>query len=256
MKRFYNSIIFSVAAILLLVVGCGEKTPDKDYVIPKDKPVSALTIGWYVPAEILNEIVGNNFRPKIDNQRGKAEIMLVIAKGYEHYGDGIAAGLIKTACLLIPVEIPDTLTTPDETKIENAMVCPLTVVEKSAWLGNKFDEYGFKTYSGQIDLDIEQTDQQKYLVKVTIKTANGQIEINSMFEEESKSVNTTTAVFTAKPGLNNYFYGDAHLTRISNGKGNLKTDGQNIISAMNLNGQPYFLKFDHDYSWAFDFVRK
>ncbi len=94
------------------------------------------------------------------------------------------------------------------------------------------------------------------MVEVKIKTTNGLIEINSMFEEEEVEKNLTSAIFTSKPGMKSFFYGEERFKRISNGKGNLKTDGQNIISAMNLNGQPYFLKFDHDYSWALDFVRK
>jgi hypothetical protein len=46
------------------------------------------------------------------------------------------------------------------------------------------------------------------------------------------------------------------VTRISNGKGNLKTEGQNMISAMLLDSHPYYLKLDLDISWEFDFEKE
>ena len=59
-----------------------------------------------------------------------------------------------------------------------------------------------------------------------------------------------------KPGPLTFFYGEESFTRISNGKGNLKTGGENLIKALNLSGQPYFLRLDLDIQWAFDFYQE
>lgn len=48
--------------------------------------------------------------------------------------------------------------------------------------------------------------------------------------------------FYTKKGFHSYLYGDETMYCIENGKGNLKLNGQNIISAMHLKGQPYFFK--------------
>jgi len=250
-----NSLILLVTTSIILLVGCDEKVQEHDFVISIDNPASALTIGWYAAPDVVKEIVGTGFTPKIVNDKNETSIMLFVVKSDEHLLDGFASGPMESAHLLIPVEKSEEIKTKNGSNITNTLVCPITIVDQSQRLGNKYNDFGFPTYFGDIELNIRKTGE-KYMVEAKIKTANGLIEINSMFEEKEVEKSLTSAIFTSKPGMNSLFYGEEWFKRISNGKGNLKTDGQNIISAMNLNGQPYYLKLDLDIAWEFDFARE
>lgn len=250
MKTFSSILFF--ALVLVFVSGCSEKTSKCDFQIQDENPASALTIGWYVSPEIVKEIVGNDFTPKIVNDKNETSVMLFIVASEEHIVDEQASGKMGAAHLIVPVENVEDIIPKGKQKVNNMLVCPITIVEGSQILGNKYNDFGFPTYSGEIKLDIKNTDE-KYMVDASIKTVNGLIEITAMFEEDPVQQELSSAIFTSKSGVKKYFFGNERFNRISNGKGNLKTGGQNIISAMNMNNRPYYLKLDTDISWEFNF---
>jgi hypothetical protein len=250
LKRFISTVLL----ITFLTTACSENISEKDFVIPSSEPAMALTIGWYVPANVITPLVGKDFKPKIVNENNESELALEIISGPEHKGEGIAAGSLKMANLIIPVEISDSFITPDGKTVNNTFVCPLSIVDKSEWLGDQLDSLGFATYTGEITLNVKKSGV-KYIVEAKIITANGLIDINGMFEESGKNTESTIAYLTPKKTSSNYYYGKEKMIRMMNGKGNLKLDGQNIISAMQLDHQPYFLKLDTELIWNFDFVK-
>ena len=252
MKKLISIIL---AISIFLIAGCDEKIADNDFVLPKNSPASALTIGWYTSPEVLKEIVGLGFEPKIVNDKNQSTIMLFIVKSDEHIVDGFSSGPMEAAHLVIPVVNKEPLKIVHGEEIENTLVCPITIVDQSQRLGNKYEEFGFATYTGEVELDVNYTGE-KYLVDAKVTTANGLIEITSMFEEDGTSKEFSSAIFNSKPNISGYFFGNERMTRIGNGKGNLKVDGQNIISAMQLNGHPYYLKLDLDFTWEFDFAKE
>lgn len=245
------STLFFVCT-LFLISSCSEKVSDKDFVITGKDPASALTIGWYVSVDILKEIVGPDFEPKIVNDKNQSTIMLFIVKSDVHLVDGFDSGIMEAAHLIIPVESSNRIKTLNGTEITNKLVCPVTIVDQSQRLGNKYKEFGFATYTGDIDLNIRNTNE-KYMVDAKIMTANGLINITAMFEEAGTKSEFSSIIYNTKQDVPAYFFGEERMTRISNGKGNLKTEGQNIISAMMLDKQPYYLKLDLDNRWEFDF---
>ncbi|NOX84652.1 MAG: hypothetical protein GXO86_01610 [Chlorobi bacterium] len=254
MKRKRSAFaLFVLLGVVILFNGCSTQLKNRDFIIPKSHPATALTIGWYVPVEVMKEIVGPDFKPKVVHEGDMTSVMLYIVKSDEHVMDGTNTGPMKAAHLIIPVETLTKVSTRDKIKIENFLVCPVTIVDQSKKLGDKYNAFGFPTYSGKITLDVKKSGK-KFNVDATIKTVNGFIEIKGMFDEKGKKHNLTSAIFTPKQGFHSYFYGEESMRRIENGKGNLKLDGQNIISAMQLNKLPFFLKLDRNVTWAFDFV--
>jgi len=245
--------LYALLIVTLLLNGCTTQLKNRDFIIPKSHPATALTIGWYVPVKIIKEIVGPDFKPKVVHGDDMTSVMLYIVKSDEHIMHGTNTGPMKAAHLVIPVKMLSNVSTKDKVKIENFMVCPVTIVDQSKELGDKYNAFGFPTFSGKITLDVKKSGK-KYNVDATIKTVNGFIEIKAMFDEKGKKQNLTSAIFTTKQGFHSYFYGEESMRRIENGKGNLKLDGQNIISAMQLNKLPYFLILDRNVTWAFDFI--
>ena len=254
-----SKLVFSVLLLLGIVLlnSCGSSKVQKerDFIISKEVPASALTIGWYAPVNVLEQLVGKNYTPRIVKDGKLSAIMIFIVSSEEHTLDGKLMGPMKAAHLVIPVEKPGNLNVEDQSDIEAAMVCPLNIIDQSNELGDKYADFTFGTYSGEINLKVERT-EKKIMAEATVKTVNGLIEINGMFEGEGETKEVVSAMFSSKSQSHAYFYGEEQTTRFVDGKGNLKTEGDNMIKAMNLSGQPYFLRLDTDISWSFDFIQE
>jgi hypothetical protein len=254
-NKIFPAIAVLFFSVILIATSCSEKQREYGYTIPKSKAAQALTIGWYVPVNLLQEIVGPQFEPAVVKDEDNGTIAIYIVSGTDHTIDSLDCGILKAAYLFVPVKKPDNMKIDGASSITNTLVCPLNIVEQSPVLGNKFHEFGFPTYTGKIYLDVTWSGE-KYHVKASIETVNGLIEIAAMFEEEPSQSEMVSAIFNPKSTSFTYFHGEERFQRIINGKGNLKTDGENMIKAMNLSGQPYYLKLDFDVSWNFDFVKE
>lgn len=241
---------------LIFLFGCNNnKNANADFVVPESHPAKALTIGWYAPANILTDLVGEGNKAKVVKGDSLSAIMLYIVKSNEHFIDSISAGTMECAHLVIPIEKPADLQVKNKSDIKAAMVCPINIVDQSAVLGNKYNDFGFATYTGEIELNVKEIDEG-YFVTAEIKTVNGLIELSANFGKEGEKMEGINAMINPKPGPLTFFYGEESFTRISDGKGNLKKGGDNLINALNLSGQPYFLRLDLDIQWAFDFYQE
>lgn len=243
------------AIILVIITSCSEKKPEHGLIIPKEKPAQALTIGWYVPVAALKEIVGANFEPAVVKDDSIGTIMIYIVANGDHKVDSLECGTMKAAHLVIPVNKPANLKFANASSITNSMVCPTSIVEQSPVLGNKYHSFGFPTYTGKINLDVSLSGKL-YHVKASVETANGLIEIAAQFEEEPVEYDIVSAIFNPKSSSYDFMYGKENFHQIINGKGNLKTDGNNMIKALNLSGMPYYLKIDLGINWTFDFEKE
>lgn len=251
-----NSLItwIVLSGLLVLFNSCSHTEKNHDFIVPENHPATALTIGWYVPVDVMKQIVGPGFTPKVVHGEDETTVMLYIVKSDEHVLDSVNTGEMRAAFLVIPVESSRKALPSDGSRIENTLACPMTVIDQSKQLGDKFNAFGFPTYSGEITLNVKLSGD-KYQVDATIREINGSIEIKAMFDKNGEEQKLNSAIFTTKQGANSSFYGKEKMTRVKNGKGNLKLDGKNIISAMQLNNLPYFLILDRNVTWAFDFVK-
>ncbi len=241
---------------LLLIHSCeNPQSGSGDFVVTEKSPANALTIGWYLPVGLLDELVGEAYKPKVVKDDDLGSIMLFIVKSKEHLVDGKSTGPMQAAHLLVPIETPDKLETPKHVSIEGSLACPLNIIDKSRELGDKFNEHTFATYSGTIELSIEKSDET-YVADASVITSNGLIEIRGMFNEEEQILEMNSAMFSTKSTQPAYFYGKERTTRIKDGRGGLKTEGGNIIDAMQLADKPFFLRLDRDMSWSFDFMNE
>jgi hypothetical protein len=254
-----NTILKVVLALFVLAsicfASCSEKKPDPGFIVPKDKPAQALTIGWYVPVNVLKELVGSSFEPAVVKDDSIGTIMIYIVANGEHKVDSLECGTMKAAHLVIPVNMPAGLKLANASTITNSVVCPVSVVDQSPVLGNKYHAFGFPTYTGKINLDVTWSGEN-YHVKATVETSNGLIEIAAKFEEKPVEYEIVSAIFNPKSSSYAFMYGKEGFQQIINGKGNLKTEGENLVKAMSLSGRPYYLKLDLGINWIFDFEKE
>ena len=248
-----NRILFFAILIsgIGLLMSC-ETTPEVkgDYVISEQATAQALTIGWHVKPEIIAPLVGNGNKPRIVKGDSLSTIFFYIVTSEEHDLNGEKQGEMKAAHLVMPIEKPAGIT-----GIDAAMACPINIVESSQALGDKLNEYTFATYSGEIKFDLEKG-EEKYIIEAAIETVNGSIEVRGMFDKEGgELVEGVNAMLSTKSLTPVYFFGSEKFTRFIDGRGQLKTSGNNLIDAMDLKSQPFYLKYDKDISWSFDFVK-
>jgi len=252
--------IFKAMFVLSLIAfmgftSCSETKPEHGFIVPKEKPAQALTIGWYVPVTLLKEIVGQHFEPAVVKDDTIGTIMIYIVANGDHKVDSLECGNMKAAHLVIPVNKPADLKLTNASSITNSVVCPISIVDQSPVLGNKYHDFGFPTYTGKINLDVTWSGEN-YHVKASIETANGLIEIAAKFDEKPVENEMVSAIFNPKSSSYAFMYGHEWFQQIINGKGTLKTEGDNLVSAMNLSGQPYYLKLSLGVNWAFDFEKE
>ena len=254
-QNFFKANFALFVLVLIALASCTEKKALHGFIVPKDEPAQSLTIGWYVPVNLLKKIVGPHFEPAVikDDTIGTITIFIVSGKG--HSVDSLECGDLKAAHLVIPVKKPNDMHFAEANSITGSIVCPISIVDESPVLGNKFYDFGFPTYTGQVNLDVTFS-EEKYHVKASIETANGKIEINAFFDEQPTESDMVSAIFNPKADVYSFMYGKEHVNKIINGKGVLKTDGENMVNAMNLSGQPYYLTLGLDMYWDFDFIKE
>ena len=223
MKTIKLLILITTLVIgTVLLTGCDQQATDHEFVIPKSDPAVALTIGWYVPVTSLAELA-KPYKPRIVKDDTLSMLMIFIVKSEEHMLDGKDLGEMEAAHLVIPVEVPDGM----KNAVDGAVVCPINIVDQSQQLGDKYNNNRFATYFGDIDLEVKKSDKDgNWYAEASIKTNNGIIEINGMFDQEAEANDVVTAMFTHKPGPRTYFYGAERMKRIKDGKGNLKQGGK------------------------------
>lgn len=249
-------VSWTLVLLSIFLFGCtGEKIQNADFIIPGNHPAKAITIGWYAPVDALAGLVGEGNKAKVVKGDSWGAILLYIVQSDDHFIDSISAGPMECAHLVIPIEKPADLQVANKSDIGATMVCPITIVDQSAVLGNKYSDFGFATYSGEIEMNVKEIDAG-YFVTAEIKTVNGLIGISANFGKDGEKIEGVNAMINPKPGPLTFFYGAESFTRIADGKGNLKKGGDNLINALNVSDQPYFLRLDLNIQWAFDFYKE
>ena len=253
LARFMNPLTLLTVILLVNLTACQKSGhQEREFEISEAQPATALTIGWYLPVRLLDELVGENYTPRVIKEDSMGSIMLFIVKSEGHSLSGDKKGPMKAAYLVVPIDLPEGIKTPDGSGFQEAMSLPMTIIDLSESLGDRFADLGFATYSGQIELNVEMP-VSKYVAEASVRTANGLIQIRGMFDDAGEEMEFSPAMFSNKTNTESYFYGEEKCTRYIDGKGSLKTDGSNIIDAMQLGDWPFFLRLDRNLSWSFDF---
>jgi hypothetical protein len=254
-NNIFKAILVSLVFAFIGLTSCSEKMPDHGLIVSKDNPAQALTVGWYVPVSVLKEIVGPNYEPAVIKDDSIGTIYISIIANGDHRVDSLDCGSIKAAHLFVAVNKPSGLKFASASTITNYVVSPASIVDQSPVLGNKYHDFGFPTYTGKINLDVKWSGE-KYHAVGTIETSNGKIEIVAVFDEKPFENEMVSAVFNPKSSTYDFMFGKEFSQQIINGKGTLKTEGNNLVTAMNLSGQPYYLKLGLGVNWIFDFEKE
>lgn len=252
MKKLIFTAGFLFIAGLFLLNSCGSKI--RTFAIPEDENATKLTIGWYLPVTALTEIVSPNFKPQVVKDGDKGLMLLVITTGSQHKVDGHSVDSLKMANLMIAVEPPNQAKKQGAVKTDEFYICPMIIVEKSKNLDRIFKEFGFKTYLGKINLQVNQKNE-RYNIKAFIKNDKGTIVITGFFNEQPSTHQSVVAVFNSQPKNFSYYSGNEISQRFINGRGVIDNQETTLIKAMQLENHPFFMKLDMNSHWNFEFLK-
>lgn len=159
-----NLLIATIFGLLLLNSGCEKKRLDVRWKIKKEYPAYGLTLGYYLQGDQLQQIVGNNFTPILD-ENGDGYLMLFIASAQKFYLDSLEYDSLQVAHILVDTE--------------NSLNCPFTIVAKNQDLRTVFDKFDFQVDIGKVELDVKQhNDSIRINAKIDFK--QGYIELSSL----------------------------------------------------------------------------
>ena len=226
--------------LLLLLSACHEPESDVRWQIKKENPAYGLTLGYSLPGDQLQQIIGDEFKPSLDDD-GNGYLMLFIATSVRYYLDNTTYDNLQIAHILIGSE--------------GSINSPFTIGVGNQKLNNLFDKYNFKTDIGKVDLLVEQKGDSIFMA-AQISTQEGSIGLNSTFLNnpgEWETLESTMVSATADP--NSFFIGGESYRPIQIGSIEIKSEGKNWISQLNLPSKPDYIRLNVDFTWDFTFTR-
>ncbi|MFY0654673.1 MAG: hypothetical protein JXQ96_21750 [Cyclobacteriaceae bacterium] len=233
-----NLLIALAFGSFLLISGCKKERPDVRWQIKKEYPAYGLTLGYYLPGEQLQQIVGNDFTPKLD-ENGNGYLMLFIASAQKYYLDSLGYDSFRIAHILVGVE--------------SSLNCPLTIGPRNQHLNAVFEKFNFQIDIGTVELSVKQKSDSVH-INAKIDSGQGYIELSSLFinRPDDKEYLESTKV-SGKASPNSYFIGDEAYIPIQIDSIEIKSEGNNWISALDLPSKPDDIWLNTDFTWDFTF---
>jgi hypothetical protein len=233
-------LLATILGLLLLNSGCKRNSLDVPWEITKEFPAYGLTLGYYLPGDQLQQIVGNNFIPIVE-KNGDGYLMLFIASAQKFYLDSLEYDSLRIAHILVDTE--------------NSLNCPYTIVAQNQDLRTVFETYDFQVDMGKVDLDVTRhNDTMSINAKIIFE--HGYIELSSLALNnpgESKYFESTKVSGKAP---SNFFIGDETYVPIQIDSVAINSEGKNWISGLNLPNKPDKITLNTDFTWDFTFAGK
>lgn len=236
-----NSGLYLFLVLFLISSGCSMVKSTVRFEIKKEDPAVGLTLGWILPEEQLQKIVGDQFKPLVKD--GNGFLMLFVASSPKYYLADEQLDTMTIAHIVIPLEGTNTI---------NA---PLSVVPKEQEISQTLQKYGFKTEFGKIEMNLK-TENDSLSVYVKIQTDSGSIIITSTFLNnpgELKNIDSTTV--TATNDTTRYFAGPESYVPVQIPSVNIQNSGNNWISKLALTSPPTKVWLNTNFVWDFSFVK-
>jgi hypothetical protein len=236
-----NRLITIVFGLLLFISECNKKSLDVRWQIKKEYPAYGLTLGYYLPGEQLQQIIGNEFIPKLD-ENGEGYLMLFIASSQQYDLNNLAYDNLRIAHILVGAE--------------NSLNCPLTIGAKNQQLNTVFEKFDFQIDIGVVELFVEQRSDSIY-INAKIDTQQGYIKLSSSFlNSPGDRVYLESTKVSGTASLRSFFIGDEAYVPIQIESIEIKSKGINWITELNLPHKPDDIWLNIDFSWDFTFAQE
>lgn len=232
-------------ALLLFTVystGCSVLEAQTRFEIREAHSARSLTLGWEVPLDVLQEIVGPESRPA--GKDGKGFLMLFVVSAEHYFLDDSAYNALQMAHIIIPVEGKNTI---------NA---PTSLVSKNQAIHAELKAFGFELERGSVEMKVR--DQADSLtIDVQLLSRTGNIELSTTFLNNPgpvKHLDSTTVTATHNP--NSFFCGPESYVPIQIPTVQIAHTGKNWLTEFGLTRPPDRVWMNDRFVWDFVFTRK
>lgn len=250
------SFLISLAVPVFILPSCdntgGSTNKETDLLLNEDNPATALTIGWYLPLDYLQKIVGPDFKPKTVKADTLGVLKLVITRGEQYVLKGNKHENFNSATLLIEVNKPKGLFKSPPKNIDNAYVCPVTIISESLPMAKIFHEYGFVTEQSMVSLQVNESDD-RINVEAIISSGENKLIARCFFEDLPIDDRSHIMVVNQTRPMYKYFHGHEKYNRYLSGKGRIDAEGNTLLTTLGIQMIPYFFVLDTELLWAYDF---
>lgn len=227
--------------ICIISFGCSVVKFTVRFEIKKEHPAIGLTLGYMLPEEQLQKIVGNKFKPIAKD--GMGFLMLFISTSPKYYMNNVSFDNLAIAHIVIPVEGKYTINAPLSIAPENQSIC------------KTLKQFGFKTEVGKVNMNLT-TAQDSMTVFADIVTSSGNITLHSTFLNkpgEIKNIDSTTVNATNNP--NSFFFGPESFQPIQIPSIHIQHTGKNWITELQLPDAPSRIWLNINFVWDFIFMK-
>lgn len=260
MKRIFNrKVISSIAGLLLILPllilsACegGEQNATAELSLREDPRAAALTIGWYLPLDYLQKIVGPDFTPTVAKDDTLGVMKLVISRSDQLYIENENKGAFHSAMLLIEVNEPNGVFRSSPPDADHAYICPVIIVSGNFPMAQKYHEKGFVTEGSTVQLKVNESGE-RISVEATISSQENRFTARCFFEDLPVDEDDDILVINQTRPMYRYFYGSERYNRYLNGKGRLDAEGTTLLTTLGIQQVPYFFMLDTGLSWGYDF---
>ncbi len=238
MKNLYLQI--PLALFLFISVSHAQESNVR-WQIKKDNPAIGLTLGYSLPGEQLQTIVGDKFKPLL-NKEGKGYLMLFIATCPKYNLDSTIVDSMQIAHILV--------------NVEGSLNNPLVITGDNQTITKIFSDYNFKTDSGELELSRIQKGDSVF-VTAGITTSKGSIRLKAAALNnpgEWKKIEAAKISATADP--KSFFTGNEAYRPIQIESAIIESVGENWITQLKLPAKPDKIYLSVDFTWDFTFTKE
>lgn len=228
-----------ILVFLLLTSACYAQVSDIAWQITKESPAYGLTLGYTLPGEQLQKIVGDKFKPQL-NADGNGYLMLFLATSKKYKLDSTTYEEMQIAHILIGVE--------------GSLNSPLVITGENQAINSVFLRYGFNTTVGKIELNLTHTGDSIRLI-VALSTQEGSIHLDASFLNNPSDWKTIAASKISASNPSSFFGGSETFQSIQIDSIAIKSEGKNWITELDLPAKPDKIRLNTSFSWDFVFSR-
>jgi hypothetical protein len=246
-------VVFTIFSLLQSCDGTGKKeTAIADLSIAEENPAAALTVGWYLPVNYLQRLIGPDFKPSILKDDTLGLLKLVITKSDDSRMKGKESIGFQSATLLIEVDEPRGLFKSPPKDRDHSYVCPVIIVSGNIPMAQAYYDHGFVTEQSEVDLKLTKKND-RINVEATIRSGENNFTARCFFEDLPVDEESAVMVVNRNRPMYRYFYGTEKYNRYVNGKGRIDAEGITVVSSLGIQNMPYIFILDTDLSWGYNF---
>ncbi|MES2800640.1 MAG: hypothetical protein V4638_11530 [Bacteroidota bacterium] len=209
--------------------------------VSAENPAKGLTLGYLLPKEKLQTIVGDSVKLKLDTNN-MGFLMLFIAHAKQYTIDSTSYDNLEIAHILIA--------------LENSLTNPFIITENNEHLNQLFARYNFEVESGEIELlMVENGDSLSTIASII--TPQGSINFSATCVNIPGDVKTMQgAKITAPSDAHCSFSGDESYRPISIFAAKIENQGINWMSQLKLPENPDRIWLNTEFIWDFKFTQE